>query len=122
MKISISASAMSRTALPSPRRNASKAAAVASRFCSTLLIDLEHGQERLLGHLDRSHLLHPLLALLLLLQQLALAGDVASVELRGHVLAQRLDRLARQHARSDRRLHRHVEELAGDRLLQSLDQ
>src|SRR5690606_7600664 len=50
-----------------------------------LLVDLQHRQERLLGHLDPPHLLHPLLPRFLLLQQLLLAGDVAAVELRGDV-------------------------------------
>src|SRR5437764_13354810 len=117
MKSSISGWATSSTALLSPLPNASNAAAVASTFCSTLLIDLENGQERLLRNLHRSDLLHALLALLLLLQQLALAGDVATVELRGHVLAQRLHRLAGQDPRADRGLNRHVEDLARDRLL-----
>src|SRR5438128_1755456 len=43
--------------------------------------DLQHGQERLLRDLHASHALHALLAFLLLLQQLALAGDVAAVAL-----------------------------------------
>ena len=38
------------------------------------LVQVEHGQERLLRHLDAADLLHPLLALLLLLEQLALAA------------------------------------------------
>src|SRR4029077_3010304 len=58
-----------------------------------LLVDLQHRQERLLRHPDPPDLLHPLLARFLLLQQLLLAGDVATVELCGDVLAQRLDRL-----------------------------
>src|ERR1019366_5340446 len=45
------------------------------------LAQLEHREERLLGHLDAPDLLHPLLALLLLLEQLALARDVAAVAL-----------------------------------------
>ena len=59
--------------------------------------DLEHRKERLLRDLDRADLLHPLLALLLLLEQLALAGDVAAVALGEHVLAQRLHRRPRDH-------------------------
>ena len=43
----------------------------------------------------RCRLLHALLARLLLLEQLLLARDVAAVALGEHVLAQRLDRLAR---------------------------
>src|SRR5262249_42239922 len=66
-------------------------------------------------------LLHPLLARLLLLEQLALAGDVTPVALREHVLALRLHRLARNDARADRRLDGDVEELAWDLLLQPLD-
>src|SRR6266566_9844173 len=59
----------------------------------TRLVNLEHRQERLLRDLHRPHLLHPLLALLLLLEQLALARHVAAVALGGHVLAQRADGL-----------------------------
>src|SRR5947199_8054089 len=80
------------------------------------LPQLEHRQERLLGHLDPPHLLHPLLPLLLLLQQLALAGDVAAVALAGDVLAVRLDRLPGHDPRSDRGLNGDVVLLAGDLL------
>src|SRR6476646_9922777 len=45
------------------------------------LVGGERGDERLLGDLDAADHLHPLLALLLLLQQLALAGDVTAVAL-----------------------------------------
>ena len=48
--------------------------------CTTSL-DLQHGQERLLRDLDRADLLHALLALFLLLEELALARDVAAVAL-----------------------------------------
>ena len=47
-----------------------------------LAVKREHRQERLLRHLDRADDLHALLALLLLLEQLALARDVAAVALR----------------------------------------
>ena len=46
---------------------------------SSFLIDLQHGQEGLLRNLDRAELLHALLAGFLLLEQLALARDVAAV-------------------------------------------
>src|SRR5262245_38814480 len=49
----------------------------------------EHGQERLLRDLDRADPLHPALALPLLLEQLPLPGDVATVTLGQHVLAHR---------------------------------
>jgi hypothetical protein len=71
--------------------------------------------------LDRPDLLHPLLALLLLLEQLALPADVAAVALGQHVLALGLDRLPRDDARPDGGLDRHVEELARDDLAQPLD-
>src|ERR671916_277646 len=80
----------------------------------------EHGQERLLWHLDRAHLLHALLALLLLLEQLALARDVAAVALGQDVLALRLDGLAGDDARADRGLDRDVVLLARDLRLELL--
>src|SRR5579884_2452687 len=62
---------------------------------------LQHRQERLLRDFHAAHALHPTLAFLLLLQQLALARDVAAVALRQHVLAHRRDVLARDHLRPD---------------------
>src|SRR5207247_3278167 len=62
---------------------------------------LEHREKRLLGDLDAAHLLHALLAFLLLLEQLALARDVAAIALGGDVLAHRLHRLARDDAAAD---------------------
>src|SRR3954471_14614826 len=81
---------------------------------------LEHGQERLLGHLDPAHLLHALLARLLLLEQLALAAHVAAVALGDHVLAHRLDGLPGDDLGADRGLDGHLELLAGDLLAQAL--
>src|SRR6266446_9202923 len=98
---------------------------IASRAPSALpapLPDVEHGEERLLRHLDGTDLLHPLLPLLLVLEQLALARDVAAVALREHVLAARLHGLTRDYARSDRRLDRHIEHLARNLLAQLLDE
>src|SRR5215203_3872016 len=80
----------------------------------------ESGDEGLLGHLDPADHLHPLLALLLLLQQLALAGDVTAVALGEHVLADRPDVLAGDDSRPDRCLDRHLELLPRDQLAQSL--
>src|SRR6186997_588363 len=53
--------------------------------------DLQHGEKRFLRNLDTADALHALLAFLLLLQQLALARNVAAVAFGEHVLAQRLD-------------------------------
>src|SRR5436190_672740 len=86
------------------------------------LADVEHGEERLLRHLDRADLLHPLLPLLLVLEQLALARDVAAVALRDHVLALRLHGLARDDASADRRLDCDVEHLPRDLLAELLDE
>src|SRR5262245_11456835 len=49
-----------------------------------LVLRAQHGHEGLLGDLDRPHHLHLLLAFLLLLQELALAADVAAIALRRH--------------------------------------
>src|SRR5580700_6607974 len=57
-----------------------------SREASFVAADFEHRQEGLLRNFDLAKLLHPLLSLALLLQQLALAGDVSTVALGGDVL------------------------------------
>lgn len=51
-------------------------------------VHLEGGDERLLRDLDLAELAHALLALLLLVEELALAGDVAAVALGGDILRQ----------------------------------
>src|SRR5438132_3832058 len=86
------------------------------------LIKAQHRHERFLRDLDRPHALHPLLAFLLLLQQLALAGHVAAVTLCQDVLSLRRDRLAGDHLTADGSLDRHLIELAGDDRLQLLHQ
>src|SRR3954471_8021292 len=78
--------------------------------------DFKDGEKRLLRDLHAADLLHPLLAFLLLFEQLALARDVAAVALGEDVLAQRLYRLAGDHAPADRRLNRDLEHLARDQL------
>src|SRR3954465_8439486 len=94
----------------------------ASRAPSALrrLVQVEDSQERLLRHLDAADALHPLLALLLLLEQLSLARAVAPVTFGEHVLAPGLHRLARDDPRSDRRLDGDVEHLPRDLLAQLL--
>ena len=65
----------------------------AHRSPLTSSVHLQHGQKRLLRNLHRADLLHPLLPLFLLLEELALAGDVAAVALGQHVLPEGGDRL-----------------------------
>src|SRR3954447_16618421 len=86
------------------------------------LVQVEHGEKCLLRDLDAAHGLHAFLALLLLLEQLPLARDVAAVALREHVLAAGFHGLARDDARADRCLDRDVEHLARDLLTQLLDE
>src|SRR3954466_11200731 len=84
------------------------------------VVELEGGDEDVARNLDASDRLHLLLALLLLLEELALAGDVAAVALGEHVLALRLHRLPGDDLPADRGLDRHVEHLARDEHLQLL--
>src|SRR5689334_15645278 len=101
-----------------------------SAFCFAMVsfrrrsaaIHLEHREERLLRHLDRTDLLHAPLALFLLLEQLALASDVTAVALRQHVLPLRAECFARDDLAADRRLDRDLEHLSRDQLLELLAQ
>src|SRR5262245_4566710 len=87
------------------------------RSCSFALgSHFQHGKKRFLRNLDLAHALHPLLAFLLFLEQLALAGDVTAVTLGEHVLPQRLDRLTRDDAAANGGLNRHFEHLARNQL------
>src|SRR3954464_10149744 len=89
-------------------------------FLAIFSAEIEDREEGLLRNLDAPYLLHALLALLLLLEELALAGDVAAVALGDHVLADRLDGLAGDDLGADRRLDRDLELLARDLLAQAL--
>src|SRR4051794_17438123 len=86
---------------PRFRRSASL---IATR--ALILVHFQGGDERLLRNVHLAELAHLLLARLLLVEQLALARDVAAVAFRGHVFAQRRERFARDHLRADRRLNR----------------
>src|SRR5205085_4227301 len=85
-----------------------------------LLPHPQRRNERFLRYAHAAILPHPLLPLLLLLQQLALARRVAAVAFRRHVLAQRRDRLARDDLAADRGLDRDLEQVARDQILQPL--
>src|SRR5262245_61016201 len=82
----------------------------------------KHRKERLLGDLHAAHPLHALLALSLLLEQLPLARDIATVALGEDVLPHRPDRLPGDDVRADRRLDRDLEHLARDERAQLLDE
>ena len=84
-------------------------------YSRLVAFEAEDRQERLLRDLDAPDLLHALLALFLLLEELALAADVAAVALGGDVLAQGLDRLAGDDLAADRRLDGDLVLLAGGR-------
>src|SRR5690606_39426864 len=70
------------------------------------VLEAEGGDEGLGGHLDAPEVLHALLALLLLLEELALPGHVAAAQLGGHVLAVRLHGLPAEDAAADGGLDR----------------
>src|SRR5690606_30001437 len=89
---------------------------------SRAVIAGEDGDEGLLRNLHGTHHLHPLLAFLLLLQQLPLTGDVTAVALGENVLADGADGLTGDDPRADGGLHRHLEVLPRDQLLQLGDQ
>src|SRR5438132_3168642 len=82
----------------------------------SFLADLQDREESFLWDLDAADRLHALLTSLLLLEQFALARDVAAVALRQHVLAQRLDALARDDLGANGRLDCHVEHLPRNEL------
>src|ERR1700677_2744196 len=66
----------------------------ARRSPVSVVTQAQRRDEGLLGHLHPADVLHLLLALLLLLEQFALAGDVTAVALGQHIFALGLDRLA----------------------------
>src|SRR5689334_13637414 len=99
-----------------------------TRRCAALLtmrqkkshIHLQGGDEGFLRDVHLAELAHALLALLLLIEQLALAGGIAAVALGGHVLAEGAHGLASDDLAADRRLDRHLEHVRRDQLLELL--
>src|SRR5206468_12838289 len=75
----------------------------------TRVLSGQCGDEGLLRNLDPADGLHPLLAFLLLLQQLALTRDVAAVALGKNVLTDRANRFPGDDPRADGGLDRHLE-------------
>src|ERR1051325_5671311 len=107
-----------------PTKTAAAGSPVAAVHPKALLLVLtgvlsgQCGDEGLLRDLDPAHGLHPLLAFLLLLQQLALPRDVTAVALGQDVLADRANRFAGDDPRTHRRLDRDLELLPRDQLAQ----
>src|SRR3954453_1781903 len=86
----------------------------------SVIAHFESRNKRLLRDRHIAVLPHPRLALLLLLEELALAGRVAAVAFSGDVLAHGADRLARDDLAADRGLDRDLEQVARDEVLQPL--
>ena len=84
-------------------------------------VELQHGGKGFTGQGDSAELAHLLLALLLLFQQLLLAGDIAAVALGQHVLAHGLDGLAGNDLAADGCLYRDLEQVARDVVPQLFD-
>src|SRR4028119_62117 len=106
--------------MPHNARNFNTGAGSSHRGKSRAVSDAQGGEEGLLRDLHAAYLLHAALALLLLLQELLFAADVATVALRGDVLAVGADRLAGDDPAPHGRLYRHLEVLARDELLELL--
>src|SRR5271170_945965 len=83
-------------------------------------IHLQRGDEGLLRDVDLAELAHALLAFLLLVQQLALAGRVAAIALGGDVLAEGAHGFPGDDLAADRGLDRNLEHVRRDQLLELL--
>src|SRR3990172_5503528 len=81
--------------------------------------DIQNGHEGLLGNLHAAQLLHPLLPLLLPLQELSLSGDIAPVQVGSDLFAKGLDALPGDDLAPDRSLQHNLKELSGDELAES---
>src|ERR1700689_1621071 len=84
--------------------------------------DFQHGEKSFLGNVHAANALHALLAFLLFFEKLALARDVSAVAFRAHVLANRADRFARDHAAADGGLDGHFEHLARNQFAEAADE
>ncbi len=83
-----------------------------------LSVEFEDGEEGLLGNLYPAYLLHTFFALLLLLEELALSGDIATIALGSDILADGFDSFARDHLSADSSLDGDIELLARDEFLE----
>src|SRR4029077_5757054 len=85
-----------------------------------IIIHLKRGDEGFLGNLDFAELAHLLLALFLLVEELALAADIAAIAFRRHVFSQRGKRLTGDHLAANGGLDRNLEHVARDQVFQLL--
>ena len=83
-----------------------------------LFVQLEDGHEGFLGDFHAAQLTHAFFALLLLFEQLLLAGDVAAVAFGKNILAHGLYRFARDDLAADSRLNGDLEKLSRDVILE----
>src|SRR5215210_3605697 len=83
--------------------------------------DAQRSQEGFLGYFYVTDLLHAAFAFFLLLQELAFAGDVATVAFGRYVLAVGAYGLAGDDALAHRGLYGNLELLAGNQLFELLD-
>src|SRR5438105_6545876 len=98
-----------------PNRNRS-----ARQSPASIRIHFEGGDECLLRDLDAAELPHSLFAFLLLVEKFAFARNVAAIALGGDILAQRLDGFSRDNLAADRRLHRNLEQMSWNQILELL--
>src|SRR4029077_18690393 len=78
--------------------------------------NFENSEKRLRWNIDAPHALHAPLAFFLLLQEFALARNIAAVALGDHVFANRADRLGRHHAAANGGLDSNFEHLPRNQL------
>src|SRR5690348_9145191 len=101
-------------------RHAATASTTTNKSANRALVKLQHRHEGVLRNFHRADTLHPPLAFLLLFQQFAFPRHITAVALREHVLAHRGDRFAGDYFAPDRRLDRHLIQLARNDRLQLL--
>src|SRR5438128_1782694 len=85
---------------------------------ATNSVRLQNFDERLLRDVHGADGLHALFALLLLFEELPLAGDVAAVAFRRHIFAHRADGFTGDDLSADRPLDCHGVKLRGDDFLE----
>src|SRR3989344_3020425 len=91
---------------------------ISAKSMALFLVHAQNGEKRLLRDFYGAQLFHAFLALFLFFQQFALARGVAAIAFGRDILAQRLDRFARDDLGADGRLDGDVEHLPRDQFAQ----